>query len=213
MDDNPVLSAKTLGMAVCLMIGSEACALLFSALTPIQTLTLIRSIQIVLLLGLLAVTPCGVTLAGLSRHRLTVGLKAGVVWSFSFGGLVLGLGGMLFLAGKHPLHLVASPLPEKHMLLFFVTGGLLGPVCEELFFRGIVYTFFRRFGILCAMVLTTVLFAVLHGEGGGIVQVIGGLVFSISFERSKSLVTPMIIHVSGNLAIFSLSCYQFFFPL
>ncbi len=212
MEDNPVLPVKTLSMALCLMVGSEACELLFSTLTPIQAVTLIRSVQIVLLLGLLALSPCGLTLAGLSRHRLKAGLKAGLVWSFSFGALVLVVGGLLYLAGKNPLHLVASPRPEKHMLLFFLTGGLIGPVCEEIFFRGILYTFFRRFGILCAMGLTTGLFAALHSDGGGFVQIIGGLVFSISFERSKSLVTPIIIHVSGNLAIFSLSFYQFFLP-
>ncbi len=210
MDDKPRFTVKTLGMALCLMIGSEACALLFSGLTPIQAVTLIRSVQIVLLLGLLFLTPCGLTLAGLSRHRFKAGLKAGLLWALSFGILVLVLGGLLYLAGKHPLHWVTSPLPEKQMLLFWVTGGLIGPVCEELFFRGIVYTFFRRFGILCALGVTTVFFAVLHGEGGGIVQIIGGLVFSLSFERSKSLVTPIIIHVSGNLAIFSLSVYPLF---
>ena len=37
------------------------------------------------------------------------------------------------------------------------------------------------------------------------VQVIGGLVFAISYEIRKNLFVPITIHVMGNMAIFTLS--------
>jgi len=36
-------------------------------------------------------------------------------------------------------------------------------------------------------------------------QVVGGLVFAVAYEIEESLMVPIIIHVLGNLAIFTLS--------
>jgi hypothetical protein len=35
-------------------------------------------------------------------------------------------------------------------------------------------------------------------------QIVGGLLFALSYEVEKNLMVPIIIHMSGNLAIFSL---------
>jgi len=35
----------------------------------------------------------------------------------------------------------------------------------------------------------------------------GGLIFAVSYEREKSLVTPIMIHAGGNLAMFVLTAY------
>jgi membrane protease YdiL (CAAX protease family) len=93
------------------------------------------------------------------------------------------------------------------LLLFFLVGGIVAPVAEEVFFRGILYGFLRRWGIVVALVLSTSAFALTHGLGHGfpLIQAIGGILFAAAYETEKNLVVPIAIHCLGNLAIFGLS--------
>ena len=86
-------------------------------------------------------------------------------------------------------------------------GYVIAPVAEEIFFRGILYGFFRQWGIMVALVISTALFVISHAIGSGlpITQVIGGLLFAVAYEIEKNLLVPIIIHSLGNLAIFCLS--------
>ena len=74
-------------------------------------------------------------------------------------------------------------------------------------FRGLLYGFFRRWGVFSALVLSTLMFVSVHfaGGGAGIPQVVGGIVFAIAYEVEGYLMTPITIHVLGNAAIFTLS--------
>jgi membrane protease YdiL (CAAX protease family) len=86
-------------------------------------------------------------------------------------------------------------------------GGIISPVVEEIFFRGILFGFFRRWGATTAVVLSTILFVLPHLKRGAIpvTQMVGGVVFAAAYEKEKSLAAPIIIHSLGNLSIFSLS--------
>jgi membrane protease YdiL (CAAX protease family) len=83
---------------------------------------------------------------------------------------------------------------------------MFGPVAEEIFFRGIVYGFLRKWGVLSALVGTTVVFVAAHTLQSGlpVPQIVGGLVFAIAYELEGTLLVPIVIHVLGNTAIFSL---------
>jgi hypothetical protein len=83
---------------------------------------------------------------------------------------------------------------------------VLEPVAEEVFFRGIVYGFLRKWGVLLALVGTTAVFVAAHTLRAGIPlpQIVGGMVFAIAYEMEGSLLVPIVIHVLGNAAIFSL---------
>ncbi len=171
---------------------------------------ILRLVQTALLLIILKNYPSGFALAGMEKNRLPTGIRTGIIWSSVFG-MAIGLGGgVLFLFGINPLELVASPIPFKgtSLALFFFTGGLVAPVAEELFFRGILYSWLRRFSVPMAVVGTTFFFAFCHIKGFciPIFQLTGGLVFAIAFERTQSLAAPVIIHILGNLTLFSLSC-------
>ena len=70
-----------------------------------------------------------------------------------------------------------------------ILGGLLVPIAEELFFRGVLYTWLRdSFGIWIAIPGSALVFGLLHGE----ISVAGatfvmGLVLAWLYERSNSL--------------------------
>jgi len=113
------------------------------------------------------------------------------------------------LAGSNPLPLIKTSLPSQpwSVILFFAVGGLLAPIAEEVFFRGLIYGYMRRWGIIIACLFSVTPFVLLHSTGGSlpIPQIAGGIIFALAYELEGSLLVPIIIHSSGNLAIFSLS--------
>jgi membrane protease YdiL (CAAX protease family) len=120
----------------------------------------------------------------------------------------LGGGTALYLLGTNPLTLIHTPLPVPPVqkALFFIVGGCIAPIAEEVLFRGYLYTYCRRWGILAALALSTAVFVALHLPSGlPVTQLVGGMVFALAYEYSGSLIAPILIHSLGNLAIFSLS--------
>jgi membrane protease YdiL (CAAX protease family) len=167
-----------------------------------------RLLQTVGLLWAVVRLQGGLDAIGVSPHTWRKGLLQGALWSAGFavaGGMAMLL---IYIAGESPTALLRSPLPSRtsDLILFFVVGGLLAPVAEEICFRGILYTYFRRWGILPALVGSTALFVLLHSVHGlPVTQIVGGLVFAVAFETSRNLMVPITIHTLGNLALFSLS--------
>jgi membrane protease YdiL (CAAX protease family) len=117
--------------------------------------------------------------------------------------------GLLHLAGINALRLLETPLPESIVSIFFylLIGGVIGPLAEEIFFRGIVYGYLRRWGVFAAVAVSTLLFVLPHLTGGNlpVTQIVGGIVFALAYEKEKNLMVPITIHCLGNLAIFGLT--------
>ena len=142
---------------------------------------------------------------GLSAEAILPGLVRGGIWAGGVGLLTAAGFLMLFLLEIDPLTLLPVRLPREAgaRMALFVVGGLIGPVTEEIFFRGILYGYLRRWGVIPAAAVSTAAFAMLHA-GGGLVQVAGGLLFAAAYEMEGRLTAPMVIHVAGNLAMFAL---------
>lgn len=181
------------------------------AITPWRQLGLmggLRLLQAACVWVVLNHDGCGAGQLGLKPKQLKKGILHGLYWVAGFGFCVLA-GALLARMNGWPLaSLVKTALPQTPfgLALFFAVGGIVGPIAEELVFRGLVYGFFRRWGVGVAIVVSTLLFVAAHGSGAvWVVPLVGGIVFAISYEWSRSLVTPIMIHVAGNLAIFGLS--------
>ena len=151
----------------------------------------------------------GLPSIGLARAKIAPGIRRGLVWSACFA-LVSALGfAVLYLAGIDLLILLKVPLPGRlsQILIFLLIGGIVGPIAEELFFRGMLYGFLRRWGVVVAIVVSTGLFVLAHpiSQGFPLPQAAGGIVFALAYEIEGSLMTPMVIHILGNLALYGLS--------
>ena len=146
---------------------------------------------------------------GLGASQIFPGIKKGIIWSAGFGVIVFSTFLLLFLVKINPLVLIRTDLPSRQMdiLIFFAVGGIIAPIAEEIFFRGILYGYFRRWGVSVAVVLSTFLFLLPHLESGGlpITQIIGGFLFAAAYEIEGSLMVPIMIHALGNMAIFIFS--------
>ena len=169
---------------------------------------LLRLIDMGLVLGSVLLWGQGWASIGLDPERLPNGLKKGMAWSAACAVVVLLAFGVL-----HVLEVKLSDLirpqflhPQTNVVLYFVVAGLIAPIAEELFFRGLIYGFFRQWGIVVAILASTVFFVLAHPLKAGlpVAQIIGGLLFAAAYEHAGSLAAPVFVHVSGNLAIFTL---------
>jgi hypothetical protein len=204
------IQVRTLLASIAAVALVEAGAVLSkSASSPLLRLGAARLIELGLIVWIVHVVEGSLTFIGLNQVRWIAGLRRGLLWSAGFGvlsGIALTI---LFLAEISPLTFIRTALPKSSadLLFFFLVGGIVAPVAEEVFFRGVLYGFLRRWGIGVAIVLSTVAFAFAHGLGHGLpmTQVVGGILFAAAYEIEKNLVVPITIHCLGNMAIFSLS--------
>lgn len=155
-------------------------------------------------------------LAGLGRREIYLpegslarGLRRGFLWSAGFGALALIVFAVLWGQGRDPLRwlgLSHGAFGSDPVLHLAVACGV-GPVVEELYFRGLLYRVLRVRGRVPAVGGTTLLFGFLHAGAGGLpwVPFVGGALFAVALEIEKNLLVPITIHVLGNTALFALA--------
>jgi hypothetical protein len=108
---------------------------------------------------------------------------------------------------------VQKPLPPQPLFYFLLFENnklilslaitfivIVGPIAEELFFRGLFYNALKKsIGVFQAMLATSVLFAVLHMNVLGFLPIFGlALLFVILYEKSGSLKVPIFLHMLHN---------------
>ncbi|MFW5989727.1 MAG: CPBP family intramembrane glutamic endopeptidase [Desulfosudaceae bacterium] len=199
----------TLGGALAAVMVVESLARSMAAadiFEPITITLLARLAQIGLILALIELFQNSPAEVGLGRGRLRPGIKAGLHWSLVFGGVVALAFTAMLAADFHPLTLFRLSIygGSGTLLLYLITGVVVAPLAEELFFRGMLYGFFRRWGIPAGVILTTTVFSLLHLVELVIpvTQIVGGVVFCLAYEKEKNLWASYTIHALGNAAIF-----------
>ena len=98
-----------------------------------------------------------------------------------------------------------------HELIFFEQRGLivawtvllacvLGPIAEEIFFRGILYSALRqRCSRRTAMLISSALFSLVHTNLIGFIPIVVlGWLLADRYERTGSLLSPIAIHILHN---------------
>jgi membrane protease YdiL (CAAX protease family) len=78
--------------------------------------------------------------------------------------------------------------------------ALVPAICEEFVFRGVVFNEYREKGLLCAVVMSSLMFAMSHFD---LIQFlpyfISSLLLCFAYTVTKSLVAPMVLHFFANL--------------
>ena len=96
------------------------------------------------------------------------------------------------------------PLPAFIVLVFAV--GLLVPFGEELLFRGVLYGWLRRYGMIVAVPISAIVFGLFHVVG--VVVLLGATVFGVLsallYEKSGSIWPSVVAHAINNTAFFLL---------
>ena len=174
----------------------------------LSLLGVVRTAEALVILFVFGHQQNGMAAIGLSSETLGGGLLRGLIWSAGFGIAVFVGFVILFYVGIDPFTLVQMRLPTatSGLICFILVGCFISPVAEEVFFRGVIFGYFRRWGFWPALIISTAGFiaAHLYGNRLPVTQAVGGVVFGIAYEKTGSLATPITIHVLGNLAIFTL---------
>jgi membrane protease YdiL (CAAX protease family) len=209
------ITLKTLTISIAAVFAIETVFRLAISGQPgshLPALGIIRCLEALLLVFITGRFEKDPNAIGLSRSKMLPGFLRGLIWSVCFGIAAGVLFLVLFTVGINPLKLVDTPLPSapRQIFIFFLVGGVIGPIGEEIFFRGIIFGFFRRWGVYAAILTSTALFVLPHFDGHHLplTQIVGGIVFAIAYEKEKSLMVPITIHCLGNMAIFSLAFFS-----
>lgn len=211
METDPI-KVNRLILVTALVVAIETAARMATALGIASALTctaLARLVMIILLFFFAKGLARGTASIGLARSCVFSGIRRGLVWSACFGVLAgFGFIGCL-LVDIDPLGLFNVSLPSSPwgIASYFIVGVGLAPVAEELYFRGYLFGWLRRFGSVVAVIVSSLIFVAAHPslQPVPVTQLIGGLVFAISYEIEKNLMVPIMIHGLGNAALFSLS--------
>lgn len=89
-------------------------------------------------------------------------------------------------------------------LYYAICYALVPALCEELLFRGIVMSEYQRSSILCAVVMNSLFFSILHSDVRTLpFTFISGLVLSMCAYAANSIIASFLVHLCYNLfAIF-----------
>ena len=183
-------------LMICLM---EAGFRLLSGFVQVDVLayTLVaRLIQLAVILGF-SFQLCGIKTVSLPRE-----LAIGLVVSCIFGALVLCADlSSRFILDRGLLSLLIAKQHVNSLMLYLLAGCLFGPFVEELFFRGLLYSWVReRIPAVPSIIVTSLLFSSVHGFLSPI-QFIGGILFASIYEWRRNIWAPFVIHALGNIGI------------
>jgi membrane protease YdiL (CAAX protease family) len=211
-----IIDLKTLLLSAAVILAVETClqwVVWPKSISPVALIGAARVLEALVLLLLVQLSrPGGMAAIGLRPKSVAAGLKKGLIWSAGFGFLVLLVAVVLYLSsGVNAFEFMKSGQAHVRggIWLFLLIGGVVSPVTEEIVFRGILYGYLRQWGILAAVVGSTLLFVLAHSIQGvfPLTQVVGGIVFAVAYERERNLLVPIVIHILGNLAIFSITLF------
>ncbi len=113
---------------------------------------------------------------------------------------LLPIDGIIGNYSKTSANVMSSNLP-----LQLITLVILGPIMEELMFRGLIYNRLKQFNEkTIAAYISALIFAVYHFNlVQGIYTFILGLLIAYVYEEYKSIVAPIILHIAANgIAVF-----------
>ncbi|TFD99495.1 CPBP family intramembrane glutamic endopeptidase [Jeotgalibacillus salarius] len=133
------------------------------------------------------------------RHFKTV-----IVWSFIQ--IIIGILYVLILetfAGGSA-NAKTESLESQTLMMFllaFTSAAIISPIYEELFYRGLIYTWLRqRVSILPAMLISATIFTVVHIPTYNTLPInfIGGLIAAWVYEKTGAILSSILVHASFN---------------
>ena len=116
--------------------------------------------------------------------------------------------GDLFFSGAEPL--------LSHFLISMLVIAIIVPISEELFFRGLLFRWFRlRYNTWTAIIGSSLLFGLAHYDSLAVVisSFVLGVVNAYAMERTKSVWVPILMHtVTNGLAVIMVYLVMFLEP-
>ena len=110
-------------------------------------------------------------------------------------------GGFESMQGRMDVLLPELQFSWGHFGLSVLGMGVIVPIAEELYFRGLIHTWFKsRLGYWPRVLLSSLIFGLAHFDAVGVAMssFILGVANAVAFEESKSIWLPIAIHAVTN---------------
>lgn len=112
-------------------------------------------------------------------------------------GIYVGTGLCFFIGDKSLIK-----VPSAMYITFAIT---LAPIVEELIFRGVILNRLKiRFGIVPAIFVSAIIFALVHFDLNILGRLIFGVLCAILFFQTRNIVNCIILHALNNASVFIL---------
>ncbi len=103
----------------------------------------------------------------------------------------------------------------KSLPLLYLSVGIIGPVFEELFFRGFLFKGLERskIGGIGAVVVTSLIFAFIHTQYNFAILLLlipVGLILGFARLKTGNLVIPIILHAINNIASIVITVFKIY---
>jgi len=86
------------------------------------------------------------------------------------------------------------------LAIFIVSTVLLGPLCEELFFRRSIFCIIETYSKTYALLASAAIFSFMHFERW-LYVLVPGLIFTLTYAKTRSLKSTVIVHGCSNLTL------------
>ncbi|NLW16998.1 MAG: CPBP family intramembrane metalloprotease [Firmicutes bacterium] len=144
---------------------------------------------------------------GLTREKFKSSLKSGILAGLASQAINISISLLIVLALGASRAMWARtereiPLYFWGWAVFSISAVIIGPLVEELIFRGVIFEFTKyKYGRRMAIGYTTLIFAIMHGFNPVTLgqSLVSGIVFALVYEREGNLAAPVIGHSVHNL--------------
>ena len=120
----------------------------------------------------------------------------GITISLIYNITIFNLNNLIYFTDNYEI----SNIP---IIIEIISSGIIGPILEELVFRGIVYNKLKEFNKpMVAIILTSVVFALFHSDIINSIYAFGvSFILIYLYEKYKTLKAPIIMHIALNITI------------
>lgn len=102
------------------------------------------------------------------------------------------------------LHLIKAIQEPSKLVFLFLVIGIVGPIFEEILFRGVLYGAIRKYmSAGWAIITSSFIFALVHYDLGSIFPLfLLGCILALIYERTSSIIPSMVTHCIWNSMTF-----------
>lgn len=152
------------------------------------------------------------TSLGLTSRKILTSIGRGIIgYVFIIPSVILAIiiGGLIsnyigYKPESNPLFLIFFlPIKNSIIIYIFLFIVLIGPFCEEVFFRGFLYNSFKnKFGVKVGIIGSSIVFSFLHVDPIGFLPIfLLAIMLAYIYEKTGSLIAPITAHVLHNTVV------------
>lgn len=112
-----------------------------------------------------------------------------------------------YISPSRLIKYLSEQVPHVLTISTFINAVIIGPILEELFFRGILLNRLKRFSVNKRLIISSIIFGMVHLEWALVIAIIGYFLGYV-YLKTRSLVTPIILHSAINLFVFLVMYYE-----